>query len=252
MKNTSLALAFLTGAISGVSHASVTGLVASVRQVSGYTMVDVYAASTSATDWIGSARLNTLATSASGGFVQSSETALKGWAPDSSGSSTMDSIDSFMTIGGTDLGDPSGPNYANTTLSATTTGCPPGTWVGTSLSAQSNQLDIPTGYALGWATSNGDPLGVVKPIADIPGRINILGDTSASIYGAWIMHLVIAGNDPCTISFGNLKLTGKRNGQYAFVYPNSSSPGAEATFTVPAPGPAAVLALAGLTRRRRA
>jgi hypothetical protein len=31
MKNTSLALAFLTGAISSVSHASVTGLVASVR-----------------------------------------------------------------------------------------------------------------------------------------------------------------------------------------------------------------------------
>lgn len=240
-----------TIAAAAPADAAMTGLTASVREVSGHTMVDVYATFTSTDDRLTSARLQSLTTDAGGGFVQGSAPAVRGWAPDYGWTSTMDSVDSFLTVGGTDLGIAGGPTYANTTLSAMTAGAPSGTWGGTVASAPSNQLIMDPGTSLTWMSSSLDPLGLATGIGDLPGRIDILGNPDGSAYGVWLMHLVIAGTDPRTVTIGNMSFTWRTSAGISFNYPPILGTSASVTFAVPAPGAGALLAAAVAVRRRR-
>lgn len=228
------------------ASASMTGVCASVRTVGGYTLVDLYATFGSAEDRLQAIVLKTLNTSAAGGFVQGSTPALKGWAPDPSFTSTRDSLDSFLTIGETNYGDPSAPMSAN--LSLYTSLFPTGTWNGTPLTPPSNSISVD--LDCGWLTHFSDTSNGALDISGLQGRINVHGSGATSQYGTWFAHLVIAGTGPATVNIGYWNANYFRPigtiSQYSPIRLDSS-------FVVPAPGAAALLAaaVAGRGRGRR-
>jgi len=225
------------------AHAAMNGVCASVRTVGGYTLVDLYATFSSAEDRLHGITLQTMNTSAAGGFVQGSSPGLKGWAPDPFFTSTHDSLDSFLTVGETNYGDPTAPMSAN--LALYTSLFPSGTWNGSPFLPASNSIAVE--LDCGWFTFVTDTSNGAVDISGLQGRVNVHGSGATSTYGTWFAHLVIAGTGPATVNIGdwngNYFRSNGSSAEYKPIRLNSS-------FTVPAPGALALLGGAGLARRR--
>jgi len=225
------------------AHAAMNGVCASVRTVGGYTLVDLYATFSSAEDRLQGIVLQTMNTSAPGGFVQGATPGLKGWAPDPLFTSTHDSLDSFLTVGETNYGDPTAPMSAN--LALYTSLFPSGTWNGSPFLPASNSIAVE--LDCGWFTFVTDTSNGAVDISGLQGRVNVHGSGATSTYGTWFAHLVIAGTGPATVNIGdwngNYFRSNGSSAEYKPIRLNSS-------FTVPAPGTLALLAGAGLARRR--
>jgi len=244
MRNATLPAGLAAALLVPTASAAMNGVCASVRTAGGYTLVDLYATFSSAEDRLQGITLQTLNTSAPGGFVQGNSPALKGWAPDPSFTSTRDSLDSFLTVGESTYDDPSGPSYAN--LSLFTSLFPAGTWTGSPFTPQSNSLAVE--LDCGWFTFVNDPNNGALDISGLQGRINVHGSGATSQYGTWFAHLVIAGTGPATVNIGKWGASYFRPiGTTAAYWPISL----HSSFTVPSPGALAVLAAAGIARRGR-
>ncbi len=226
-----------------------TGICATVRHVDGYTLVDMFATMSAATNQLQSMALTSLTTTAAGGFVQGSTPNLKGWAPDVNFTSSMDSLDSFVTLGGSTYGNPSGPYLANGSLLPGF--WPTGTWNGTPWSAPANSIAVPAGEGrLGWSTVSTDAKSRAIILEGLGDRIAVQGLSASSSYGAWFAHLVVAGDGPFQITMSDWLAAWCANvGSNPTDYPPV---GANATFTVPAPGALALFLCAGRRRARRA
>jgi hypothetical protein len=167
----------------------------------------------------------------------------------------MSSLDSFVTVGGSKYGDPNGPYLANNALYVG--GFASGSWTGTPFSQPSSAITsaIP-GAGVTWNGTWDDVKTRAISLAGLTGRMDVQGNAASSSYGAWFAHLVVAGDGPFSVTITewkawtnwNLMSTGTSYGR-------QSDPPLNTTFTVPAPG-AAALALGcvrrpGLRRRFR-
>ena len=247
-----MTLSHLAAAVVGClvvsANASMTGVCAFVRTAGDYTLVDLYATFTVSNNRLQNVILQRLSTSAAGGFVQGSSPGLKGWAPDSALTSTHDSLDSFVTIGESTYGDPSGQTYAN--VSVQSSSFPSGTWNGTPFGPSSNSISA-SYPGCSWFNDSINPSTPAVVLSGLGGRVNVAGAGTTGEYGTWFAHLVIAGTGPATIDIGQW------NAYYQFwpfagFYDYSSST-VDSSFTVPAPGAISAIALAvlGLGGRRR-
>lgn len=237
----------LTGSVCGTCSAAMTGICASVRHVSGYTLVDLYATMESEGNMLRQFELISMTTDAPGGFVQGSAPSVRGWAPDAGFTSTLDALDSFVTIGGSDYGDPSGTFYANNALIPA--GWQPGSWTGTPNSAPSSQYV--NDYQSGWLAPSLDRSATARSLGGLEGRMNLFGSSSASAWGVWLAHFVIAGDSSATISLRNWRAyySDSLGSAYRVYQTPDFTP--NLAFVVPAPGAVAALAIAGLARSRR-
>jgi hypothetical protein len=246
MKSQTIPVAAAAAAIlSSTSFAAMTGVCASVHRTGGYTMVDLYATMNAQSDLLQFMSLRTLTTTAAGGFVQGSSPGLKGWAPDVNFTSTRDSLDSFLTLGGSQYGNPAGPYYANLSLFPSA-GWSNGTWTGTPPSAPSNSLT--SDVTISWSVISTDTKARGISLAGLEGRMNVQGNAEGSNWGVWFAHLVVAGDAPFNVTFGTWGAYYQDSPYYTRTYVD----GGQLSFTVlPAPGAIAVLACAGLAPRRR-
>ena len=219
------------------ANASFDGFTAIARAVNGNTLVDVFAVTSNANHKLYNVYDSAVTTSAIGGFFQASGMASKTWKPDMSGfTSTRDSVDSFMTVGAS--------RYAgDTTVYAgvTTAGDPNfnGTsWNATPASAPAT--GVPN--LAGWYST--DPTDSSLLAEDLSGLTGLRVGTAGN-FGVWVAHLVLGTTSTQTIGW-QASATVKNLGTNVSQQINFSE-----TFTVPAPGAAALLALAGLGSRRR-
>ena len=234
----------LVAATASTANAGFLGFVASVRQVGGYTLVDVYAGVQNASDRFLNVYDSTISTSVAGGFFQAAGNNTSGWAPDVVGfTSSRNAIDSFMTAGGTDYLLPAGAFAA-----ASTSGDPNftgvyGSWTPAPGSAPANTVPA----LAGWYTNNPPELtNTTEGLSSLVGRVDGTGAAGAN-FGIWCAHLVLATTDP--IVFGAL-------GNLQFQASASIKDGVDGTTTqgfsvIPAPGALALAAAAGSLRRRR-
>jgi MYXO-CTERM domain-containing protein len=238
-----------TASLVASADAGFSGFVASARNVGAYTVIDIFAGVTNASDKF--LNVYNLNASATGGFYQQAGLATKTWKPDAANfNSTRSSIDSFMTAGTYSGGAYGGEYYASTN----TNGDP--NFTGNSWNASPASAAATTIPALaGWYT--GDPTSVdnnSESLAGLAGRVNGTlaslttgggpGDTNAA-YGIWCAHLVVAGNN---------KVLGTDIQWSAFVSIKDGVTGATSQLSssfVPAPGAIALLGLAGFASRRR-
>jgi hypothetical protein len=232
---TALAAATLFGAAS--AHASFNGYAGFVRAVGGYTVVDVFAVTTSANHKLYNVYDSAISTSAAAGFHQAPGMASKTWRPDTlSFSSTRESIDSFMTVGASRYaGDPA--IYAG----STTSGDP--NFNGTSWNGSPASMAAGSVPALaGWYTN--DPTSDTLFAEDLS---LVAGERqgAAGGFGVWCAHLVLAGTANETITWSAVATTKNLSTGVAEQVGNSQ------TFAVPAPGAAVLLAGVGLCARRR-
>ena len=223
------------------SSAGFVGWVGVARAAPGapnYVMVDIFAGVSNASDRFLNAYDMTITTTATGGFFQSSDPASKAFRPDTENySASRNSVDSFVTAGGIFPGDPQGPYYA----SAYTAGDP--NFTGYTPSAISTPQNSFPALA-GWYTS--DPTAVDNAATNLSQINNRQG--ASTIYGIWVGHMVVRREVPAaTITwngYASIKdgVTGATDQGYS-----------SQVFTAPAPGAAALAALAGLAggRRRR-
>jgi uncharacterized protein (TIGR03382 family) len=234
----------LLAATASTANAGFLGFVASVRQVGGYTLVDVYAGVQNASDRFLNVYDSTISTSVAGGFFQAAGNNTSGWAPDVVGfTSSRNAIDSFMTAGGTDYLLPAGAFAA-----ASTSGDPNftgvyGSWAPAPGSAPANTVPA----LAGWYTNNPPELtNTTEGLSSLVGRVDGTGAAGAN-FGIWCAHLVLATTDP--IVFGSL-------GNLRFQASASIKDGVDGTTTqgfsvIPAPGALALAGAAGSLRRRR-
>lgn len=240
--------AAVVGCLVVSADAAMTGVCASVRTAGDYTLVDLYAAFSVSHNRLQAIILQTLTTSAPGGFVQGSSPALKGWAPDSALTSTHDSLDSFVTIGESTYGDPSGRTYAN--VSVQSSSFPSGAWSGTPFGPSSNSISA-SDPGCAWFNDSIDPSTAAVALSGLPGRVSVAGTGATSEYGVWFAHLVIAGTGPANIDIGQW------NAYFQYWpesgYPSFSSSRIDSSFTVPVPGAVSAIGLAvlGFGGRRR-
>ena len=236
---TVLFVATAASAVVASADAGFLGFVASSRNVGAYTVIDVFAGVSNASDKF----LNVYNTASNGAYYQAAGMTSKSWKPDAAGfTSTRNSIDSFMTAGTFSGGSYGGDFYA----SANTNGDP--NFTGTSWNTTPGAAAASTIPALaGWYT--GDPTSVdntAESLAGLVGRSNASGAASAN-YGIWCSHLVLSGNnkvigtDFTFGAFASIKdgITG------ATSQSGSSFP------AVPAPGAIALVCIAGFASRRR-
>jgi MYXO-CTERM domain-containing protein len=232
------------------ADAGFSGFVASARNSGAYTVIDIFAGVTNASDKF--LNVYNLNASATGGFYQQAGLATKTWKPDAANfNSTRSSIDSFMTAGTYSGGAYGGEYYASTN----TNGDPNFTgtsWNGTPASGAATTIPA----LAGWYT--GDPTSVdnnSESLAGLSGRVNgtqasatsggTAGTTTTAAYGIWCAHLVVAGNN---------KVIGTDIQWSAFVSIKDGVTGATSQLSssfVPAPGAIALLGLAGFASRRR-
>jgi len=233
----SLFVALSAAAVVSSANASFLGFVASTRNIGAYTVIDVFAGVSNASDKF----LNVYNTASNGSFYQQAGLATKTWKPDAANfNSTRDSIDSFMTAGTYSGGAYGGVYYASTN----TNGDPNFTgtsWSGTPVSAAATTIPA----LAGWYT--GDPTSVdnsAESLAGLAGRTNGSGASTAN-FGIWCSHLVLSGNnkvigtDFTFSAFTSIKdgvTGGTSQGQSQFA---------------PAPGAIALVGLAGFASRRR-
>jgi MYXO-CTERM domain-containing protein len=226
-----------TASLVASADAGFLGFVASVRNVGGNTIVDVFAGVSNASDKF----LNVYNTVSDTVFVQKAGLATKTWKPDSAGfTSTRNTLDdSFMTAGTFSGGQYGGEYYA----SSNTNGDP--NFTGSSWNATPASPAATTIPSLaGWYT--GDPTSVdnvTESLLGMIGRQNLSGGDTAT-RGIWVAHFVVAGNN-AVINFS--AFASIKDGVSGAVSQSQSSGG----FNVPAPGALALLGLAGFASRRR-
>ncbi len=251
-----IALIGMVGAASLVASADAgfAGFVAYSRNVGANTVIDIFAATTNASDKF----LNVYDTTSNGTFVQKAGLATKTWKPDVAGftSTRNTSDDSFMTAGTFSGGAYGGEYYASGNSTNDPNFVPP-TWNATPASAPATTIPA----LAGWYT--GDPTSVDNAAENMTSwgggfaRANSVyvsgfnagsGATVNAVNGIWVSHLVIAGTgkvigeDFTFSAFASIKdgVTGETTqAKYSFV---------------PAPGAIALVGVAGLAagRRRRA
>ena len=254
-----IAVLGMVGAASFVAAADAgfAGFVASVRTQGAYTLVDIFAGVTNASDkFLNVYNLNGT-TTAAGGFYQQAGLATKTWKPDAANfNSTRSSIDSFMTAGTYSGGPYGGEYYASTN----TNGDPnfSGTsWNGTPASPAATTIPA----LAGWYT--GDPTSIDNNAESIAGLANRVNGTNASAtigggpgttnaaYGIWCSHIVLAGNYAGTAAIG---LATSAIQYSAFVSIKDGVTGQTSQLSssfAPAPGALALLGVAGFASRRR-
>ena len=244
-KNTLLCATLGTAALAAPASAGFMGFVASVREIGGFRVVDVFAAVSNSSDRFLNVYDATISTTVAGGFFQGSSELNKAWRPDTTNwTSTRNAIDSFMTAGGTNYLLPAGA-YS----SETTAGDPNFTgssWTPTAISAPANTVPA----LAGWYTN--DPTAdtnATEGLAGLPGRVNGSGAAGAQ-FGIWCSHLVLQSTAPITFGAnGNL-----RYGAFASIKDGVTGVTTQGFSVIPGPGAVAVLGLAGIaaSRRRRA
>jgi MYXO-CTERM domain-containing protein len=221
------------------ADAGFLGFVASTRNVGAYTVIDIFAGVSNASDKF----LNVYNTASNGSFYQQAGLASKTWKPDAANfNSTRDSIDSFMTAGTY-----SGAAYGGVYYASTNTNGDPN-FTGNSWNASPASAAATTIPALaGWYT--GDPTSVdntTESLAGLAGRTNGSGASGAN-FGIWCSHLVLSGNNKVIgTDFTFSAFTSIKDGVSGAVSQASSSFAA-----VPAPGAIALVGLAGFAARRR-
>jgi hypothetical protein len=140
----SLAIAGSAIAASAAS-AAFNGYAGFVRNIGNYTVVDVFAVTTSADHKLFNIYDASISTDAAGGFYQAPGNATKTWKPDAvTFTSTRESVDSFMTIGASRYaGDP-------TVYAGITTAADPNfngtSWNGTPASAPATMVPALAGW----------------------------------------------------------------------------------------------------------
>ena len=221
----------LAAALASSATAGFTGWTAAMTDHGSYLYVDVFAGlSVSSQHLLNVFNMDVAATGAT--FVQGNTMATRSWAP-ALGTATMDSADSFVTLGmmvdgsqiyasGATSNDPNFTNYL--TAGATT---------------------IP--HLAGWY--NTAPLGTdadaVSLLSTVP---NARWDGAIPTDGVWVAHFVFNSADiapGATLSFSGS--VGFRDaGSQVALYGQDTR-----TFALPAPGAIAVLALGGFASRRR-
>jgi hypothetical protein len=251
-----------TASLVASANAGFLGFVASVHTVGSYTVIDVFAGVSNASDKFLNVYNSNISTSLSGGFYQSGGQATKTWKPNTGAPwQTRNSIDSFMTAGTFGGGAYAGEFFA----SANTNGDPNFTrtsWNATPTSGPANTVPLNAG----WYT--GDPTSIdntAESLAGMVGRINTgitagvgtpgqPGYTAGSVgtananYGIWCAHLVVAGIGTIGGANANIAWTASvsiKDGVNGVTDQRVSS------FAVPAPGALALLGCAGLAARRR-
>ena len=237
---TVLFVATAASAVAASADAGFLGFVASVRNSGAYTIMDIFAGVSNASDKF----LNVYNATSTSSFYQAAGMTSKTWKPDAAGfTSTRDSIDSFMTAGTFSGGAYGGEYYA----SSNTNGDPNFTgssWNATPASAAATTIP----NLAGWYT--GDPTSVdngSESLAGLVGRVNGTGGAAAT-RGIWVAHLVVSGN--------NRLLDGSDVGFSAFASIKDGVTGAVSQassqfLAVPAPGALALLGVAGFAARRR-
>ena len=250
-----IAVLGMVGAASVVAAADAgfSGFVASVRTSGAYTIIDIFAGVTNASDKFLNVYNLTASTTAAGGFYQQAGLATKTWKPDAANfNSTRNSIDSFMTAGTYSGGAYGGEYYASTN----TNGDPNFTgtsWNGTPASAAATTIPA----LAGWYT--GDPTSIDNNAEAITGLTNRVNGTLASAtngggpgttsaaYGIWCSHLVITGNYAGAAAFSVVQFSA-----YASIKDGVTGATSQLSSSfVPAPGALALLGLAGFASRRR-
>ena len=248
-----IALIGMVGAASLVASADAgfAGFVAYSRNVGANTVIDIFAATTNASDKF----LNVYDLSATGTFVQKAGLATKTWKPDVAGftSTRNTSDDSFMTAGTFSGGAYGGEYYA----SANTTGDPGFTgtsWSATPASPAATTIPNNAGWYTGDPTSVDNNAELMSAWAGSFGRTNSVfvsgfnagaNATANATNGIWCAHLVVAGNN---------KVIGV---DFTFAAEASIKDGVNGATTqaryqfIPAPGAIALLGVAGLASRRR-
>jgi hypothetical protein len=248
-----IALIGMVGAASLVASADAgfAGFVAYSRNVGANTVIDIFAATTNASDKF----LNVYNTASSGVFVQKAGLATKTWKPDVAGftSTRNTSDDSFMTAGTFSGGAYGGEYYA----SANTTGDPGFTgtsWSATPASPAATTIPNNAGWYTGDPTSVDNNAELMSAWAGSFGRTNSVfvsgfnagaNATANATNGIWCAHLVVAGNN---------KVIGV---DFTFAAEASIKDGVNGATTqaryqfIPAPGAIALLGVAGLASRRR-
>ena len=233
------------------ADAGFAGFVAFSRNVGANTVIDVFAATTNASDRF----LNVYFTISNGTFVQKAGSATKTWRPDlnsfASTRSTFD--DSFMTAGTLTGGAYADDYYASTNTSAD--GNFTGTsWNGNPASAPATTIPALAGWYTGDPTSSQNHAEIMSVWGGSFTRANSLfisgfnagaGATAAATHGIWCAHLVVAGNN---------KVIGV---DFTFAASASIKDGVTGATTqgsyqfIPSPSALALLSLCGLASRRR-
>ena len=192
------ALALTSGADAGIA-----GFVAFSRNVGANTVIEIFVATTNASDKF----LEVFDLTSNGTFVQKAGLATKTWKPDVAGftSTRNTSDDSFMTAGTFSGGAYGGEYYASGSTANN------GTFTGTSWSATPASAPATTIPALaGWYT--GDPTSVDNNAENMSfwggsfaranstlvtafGGYSAPANSNAATNGIWISHLVVAGNN---------------------------------------------------------
>ena len=239
-----IAVLGMVGAASLVAAADAgfAGFVASARNSGAYTVIDIFAGVTNASDKFLNVYNLSGSTTVAGGFYQQAGLATKTWKPDAANfNSTRSSIDSFMTAGTYSGGAYGGEYYASTN----TNGDP--NFTGSSWNATPASPSATTIPALaGWYT--GDPTSIdnsAESLAGLAGRVNGTNAAGAN-FGIWCAHLVLTGNQLIGTDFTFSAFASIKDGVSGAVSQASSSFAA-----IPAPGAIALLGLAGFAARRR-
>jgi len=247
-----------TASLVASADAGFAGFVASVRTSGAYTIVDIFAGVTNASDkFLNVYNLNSAATS---GFYQQAGLATKTWKPDAANfNSTRSSIDSFMTAGTYSGGAYGGEYYASTN----TNGDPNFTgtsWNATPASAAATTIPANAGWYTGDPTSVDNGAQLLAPLAVGYTRFDTgvtaqSGNTNGSVgsanaqYGIWCSHIVIAGTLNANLMTSLISWSASASIKDGVT---SATDQRISTFAaVPAPGALALLGVAGFASRRR-
>jgi hypothetical protein len=241
MKNMILAVSAVS-AVAASANAGFQGFVASVRTSGAYTIIDIFAGVSNASDKFLNVYDANISTTVAGGFFQKAGLATKTWKPDVAGfTNTRNAIDSFMTAGTFSGGSYGGEYYASTNTYADPN-FSGNSWNATPASAAATTVPANAG----WYT--GDPTSVdnfAESLSGLTGRVNGTNGQFAT-HGIWIAHLVLSGTNVqlgTDVSFAGF--VSIKDGISGAVSQGSSS------FVIPAPGAIALLGLAGFASRRR-
>ncbi len=239
-------------AVVASADAGLAGFVAFSRNVGANTVIDIFAATTNASDKF----LNVYDLSSNGTFVQKAGLATKTWKPDTAGftSTRNTSDDSFMTAGtfsGGAYGDEyyassnsnADPNFTGTSWSATPASAPATTipalagWYTGDPTSVDNSAELMSAWAGSFTRAN-------STLVSAFGGYSAPANSNAATHGIWISHLVVAGNN---------KVIGVDFTFAASASIKDSVTGAttQARYNIPAPGALALLGVAGFASRRR-
>jgi len=234
------------------ADAGFAGFVAFSRNVGANTVIDVFVATTSASDKF----LGVSDTISGGTFIQKAGLATKAWKPDTAGFTSTRSTadDSFVTAGTFSGGAYGGQYYA----SPSTNGDP--NWGSCGFVCPNpftqSQTTIPS--LAGWYPGDPTSVDINAELMSTWGgsftRANSLfisgfnagaGATAAATHGIWCAHLVVAGNNKAIgIDFTFAASASVKDGV------TGATTQARYQF-VPAPSALALLSLTGLASRRR-